>query len=262
MWFEQRTRTYRTRPLKGRHGEQLNETQAKVAGFDLAAMQAAHALLIGAGGIGTSTATALVRKGLGQLTTCDDDLVEVKNLTRQLYSRDDVNRLKSHCLARNLARAGLFPSTLISLPFRFQELLERGYDFGKVSVLIAGVDNNPSRKAACIYGLEQGVPVIHAAVSRAGNELYVMVQEPGKACWGCAFAHAVNDAQYPCNLPGILDVLQVVSGMIVYAVDSLIADRPRHWNVREVFLDGSLPDRTRTVERRADCALCGSPAIS
>ena len=31
----------------------------------------------------------------------------------------------------------------------------------------------------------------------------------------------------------------VVAGEIVFAIDTIIADRPRTWNVRETFLDGS-----------------------
>ena len=95
MWFEQRAKTYHTRPLTGRDGELLNETQGKVAGFDLAAMQAAHVLLIGAGGIGGNAGRALLRKGVGHLSICDDDRIEIKNLTRQPYSRKDVNHFKT-----------------------------------------------------------------------------------------------------------------------------------------------------------------------
>jgi hypothetical protein len=101
------------------------------------------------------------------------------------------------------------------------------------------------------------VPAIYAAVSRTGNEAYTMVQEPAGACWACAFPHYVNDQTYPCNLPGIADVLMLVAGQIVFTVDTIIGDRPRAWNVRETFLDGSLPDRARSVERRTDCEVCG-----
>ena len=124
-------------------------------------------------------------------------------------------------------------------------------------MICCGVDNNPTRRAVCEFALEHNMPAIYAAISRGGNEAYAMVQEPRKACWACAFPHYVNDDTYPCNLPAIIDVLMCVAGQIVYAVDSIISNRPRKWNVRETFLDGSLPDRAREITRRTDCTLCG-----
>jgi len=261
-FWSRRGRTYCARPVQPALTAELNASQGKVPGFDLAALQGAHIVLIGAGGIGSQVATALVRKGVGRLTLLDDDRVEDRNLTRQLFSKRDVGKFKAVQLARRLARDGLFPTKIEAFPRRFQELVGRGHDFTKASILICGVDNNPSRRDVSAYAIDHDMVVIHAAVSRDGNQLYVMVQEPRQACWGCAFPHYVNDSNYPCNLPGIIDVLQVVAGFIVFAVDSIVCARPRTWNVRDTYLDGSLPDRTRSIDRRPDCSLCGTPEQS
>jgi len=256
LWIR-RPKQFRSVGLNARLHDELNASQAKVPGYDLAANQAAHIVHIGSGGIGSHVTSALVRKGVGRITLIDDDRVEHKNLTRQLFSKHDVGKLKSHVLAKQLARDALFPIELRSYPFRFQELLERGYNLSSPDLMICGVDNNPTRRAVSEYALQHHIPVIHAAVARDGNSLYVMVQEaPERACWGCAFPAHLNGNNYPCNLPGIIDVLQVVAGCIVYAADSLICTRHREWNVREIFLDGSVADRSRHVERRADCPLC------
>jgi molybdopterin-synthase adenylyltransferase len=252
-----RIKTFRTSPIRIGLRNDLNSTQAMVPGFDLAAMQSAHIVLIGAGGIGSPVAAALVRKGVGRLDIIDDDVVELKNLTRQWFRRDDVGKYKAHRLAHNLARDGLFPTTLTAYPFRFQELCERGHSFADATILCCGVDNNPTRQAVCRFAIDHNVPTIFAAVSRGGNEAYTMIQQPRTACWACAFPTYVNDNTYPCGLPGIVDVLMVVAGQIVFAVDTIIADRPRTWNVRETFLDGALPDRARAIPRRNDCAICG-----
>ena len=255
MWA--RHKTYYSSPIRAGLLPELNSTQAKIPGFDLDAIQKAHVLLIGAGGIGSAVAALLTRKGVGRLTIVDDDIVELKNLTRQWYARDDIGHYKVHCLARSLSRAALFPTRFDAYPFRFQEVLARGKTIGDPTVVCVGVDNNVTRRAVCEYALEQNVPVIYAAVSRGGNEAYAMVQEPRQACWACALPHQVNDETYPCGLPGIVDVLTVVAGQVVFAVDTLVCDRPRCWNLRHMFLDGSVPDRSRMVARRMDCALCG-----
>lgn len=261
-WWKRRKRVFKSNPVGRRLVRQLNETQAKVPGFDLGKYQSGQVVMIGAGGIGSQVATALVRKGIGHLLLFDDDKVELKNCTRQLFDREDVGKFKAVQLARRLAHEAMFSTKIVGHPRRFQELLERGLDLSSEAILIGGVDNNPSRHAVATVAAQYGMRAVHAAVSGDGNQLYVMVQEPGQACWGCAFPQYVNDRSYPCNLPGIIDVLQVVSGLIVYAVDSLLCTRHREWNVREMTLDGSMPERVRAVTRRADCAICGTKSVT
>jgi molybdopterin/thiamine biosynthesis adenylyltransferase len=252
-----RSKIYCTKPVSKHSIPQLNSAQAKVQGFDLTALQQATIAVVGTGGIGSHVATMAVRKGVGHLALADPDVVELPNCTRQTYVPADVGKHKVHALANSIASMGLFPTRIDAHPFNFQECLERGLNFDDATLIVAAVDNNPSRKAVCIYGIEHNIPVIHAAVSRSGNECYTMIQEPGKACWGCVFDFYVNDNTYPCQLPGIIDVLSVVAGVIVFSIDTLVSNRPREWNTREFFLDGSLPDRARQVQRRADCTLCG-----
>ena len=168
------------------------------------------------------------------MSLLDDDRVEHSNLTRQIFSRHDVGRFKAVQLAKRLAHDGLFPTLIHAFPLRFQEFVDSGHEFAQTSVFICGVDNNPTRRSVTQYAIQHGMVVIHAAVGRDGNALYAMVQEPGQACWACAFPHYLNDNAYPCNLPGIIDVLQVVAGLIVFTVDSLLCGRSRAWNVRQI----------------------------
>src|SRR3982751_3235166 len=51
----------------------------------------AHAVIIGAGGLGAPAAQFLVGAGIGTVTLCDPDTVDLTNLQRQiLYSTSDV----------------------------------------------------------------------------------------------------------------------------------------------------------------------------
>ncbi len=258
--FGRRAKTYRSRPLSPRLQGELNATQGLVPGFDLAPLQRAHVVLIGAGGLGFPVATGLMHQGVGRLTILDDDVVEHKNWTRQYFSRADVGKNKAHRLAKHLAANALFPLRVTGYPLRFQELLERDHDFGDTTLFVCGVDNNPSRQAVTRFAVDHHLPVIHAAIGRDANAGYTFVQAPSQACWGCAFPHMLNHNAYPCGLPATNDLTSVTAGLILYATASIINQRPRHWNLREVFMDGDLPDRTRTVERKPDCPLCSSLA--
>ncbi|WP_249646289.1 ThiF family adenylyltransferase, partial [Lysinibacillus sp. D3C2_S12] len=53
-------------------------------------IQQKHVLIIGAGALGSASAEALVRAGVGKLTLMDRDYVECSNLQRQrLYTEQD-----------------------------------------------------------------------------------------------------------------------------------------------------------------------------
>jgi hypothetical protein len=69
----------------------------------------------------------------------------------------------------------------------------------------------------------------------------------------------INDDRYPCpGTPAIADILQAVGSLAVYAVDTLLMQRPRHWNYRRISLsDGSLDGAAR-IPARESCQICGS----
>lgn len=254
---------YRTKPLKGSKQTEANYNQAKILNFDLERYQRSTVLLIGAGAIGTHVALALVRKGIGFLHLFDDDTVELKNLPRQLFSTRDVGKNKAARLSKMLSKQGFFETTITAHPYTFQEALELDEDAFNSSLfdcVICAVDNNPTRAFVAQFCLEQQIPLVTSAVSRDGNQMYCAVQEPFKACFGCIVPHAVNDDSYPCNLPGIIDIIQVVSGYTVYALDTVVMDRPREWNLKTAFLDGGALDQGLLVPKKTDCALCGTKA--
>ena len=53
---------------------------------------AAHALIIGAGGLGSPAALYLASAGVGTLTICDGDVVDLTNLQRQIVHREAADR--------------------------------------------------------------------------------------------------------------------------------------------------------------------------
>jgi hypothetical protein len=69
----------------------------------------------------------------------------------------------------------------------------------------------------------------------------VFVQEKDGPCVGCLFPDMADDDRYPCpGTPAISDILQAVGALAVYAVDTLLTQRPRVWNYRHISLcDGT-----------------------
>ncbi|HDS5592970.1 TPA: ThiF family adenylyltransferase [Enterobacter hormaechei subsp. xiangfangensis] len=61
-----------------------------------------HVLLLGCGGLGSCTATALAMAGCGRITLVDFDEIELSNLNRQLYTVSDVGTQKVNGLKNRL----------------------------------------------------------------------------------------------------------------------------------------------------------------
>lgn len=67
------------------------------------ALCAAHALVIGAGGLGSPVLPYLAGAGLGQITIVDPDVVSLTNLHRQvLFREDQIGQHKAHVVASSL----------------------------------------------------------------------------------------------------------------------------------------------------------------
>jgi adenylyltransferase/sulfurtransferase len=229
-----------------------------VPGFIHEALVTAKVSLVGGGGVGGEIGEGLVRKGVGELVILDPDVVEPSNLSRQLFYAADLKKNKTLCLAKNLSREGFFDTRITGYGMRFEDAVEQGIDLTG-SIAIVGVDNTQGRIAASAYYLHHNMPVIFTAVDEAANHAYVFVQEPGKSCFACLFPNSVDDKTFPCpGTPAVKDILKVVGGIVLYAVDTILMERRRCWNFKSVYLDGSIPGSDWQVERREDCQLCQS----
>jgi molybdopterin/thiamine biosynthesis adenylyltransferase len=251
--------SYRCPRLKIKQQEpSVTDRQEKVPGFNQQALSQARIIQIGAGGLGGEIGVTLTRKGIGELVILDFDDVEPSNLSRQKFYKSDLYKNKAIRLARNLAKEGFCATRLQGIVLSFQDAVEQGIDL-LGSVAVVGVDNNPARIAASRFYRKHHLPAIFTAVSAQADHGYVFIQEPGegKPCFGCLFPKSVNDDTYPCpGTPAVLDILKTVSGIVTYAVDSLIMKRLRTWNFKSCYLDGTIPGSDSMIEKRGNCKLC------
>jgi hypothetical protein len=123
------------------------------------------------------------------------------------------------------------------------------------------VDNNPARVAASRFFRFKGIPVIFAAVSRDGDHGYVFVQDKHGPCIGCLFPDMADDDRYPCpGTPAVADILQAIGALALYAVDTLLMNRPRAWNYRRECLSDGCLDGGSVLPARDGCVLFAPPS--
>ena len=242
--------------------ETVADRQDRLPGFSTARLRQSCVLLIGAGGLNGAVAGPLVRKGIGQLEICDGDRVELSNLNRQPYYASDLFEPKAHRLAANAAREGQQGTSVLG---HFTPFTEQNAAFlsAEADVVVCGVDNNRTRAVASRILRQAGIPVIFCAVSETADYGWLFVQEPIGPCIGCVFPRiaAAEGERQPCRaVPAVADILHTMAGLVMYAIDSLLMERPRGWNFRSVHLVGTTTDIIDTVTSRAGCALCGGQA--
>ena len=235
--------------------ESVTDRQERIKGFDQSVMGRLRVVQIGAGGLGGEMAQGLVRKGVGQLKIFDGDTVELSNLTRQFFYEEDLYKNKAVSLAKNLVKEGVNGTHITAYPFMFQKAIEDKVDLS-CDIVICAPDNDEVRMFASRYFYDKA-PVIFTGLDEQANTGYVFIQEPGRACIGCAMPDAVNNDRQPCpNTPAVIDLVKIIAGFTLFSVDSTLMNRVRAWNYRQLFLCGSVPDFIKKIDKADGCSLC------
>src|SRR5579864_1157174 len=150
--------------LRGRRIPGAEDRQNNILGFDQKKYSQSHVLCIGAGGLISNIAPALLRKGIGTLTILDPDVVEVSNLNRQRFYRGDIGKNKAVALVTNLLRECIHDTRLLAHSMSLQSAIERRINLA-CDIAVCGVDNNPARVAAARFFRDGAIPIIFTAVS-------------------------------------------------------------------------------------------------
>jgi molybdopterin/thiamine biosynthesis adenylyltransferase len=239
-------------------GEGPHARHQLLGGFSQAALETTSIGLIGAGGVNGQVGEGLARKGVGHLVIMDGDTVDPSNLNRQPFVKSQIGKFKAHALAERIVSIATARTSVIALPWYFPDLRAISA-LRACRVVVCGVDSDEARVAVATWAKAEGLALIVMAVTYNADFGYCFVQEPVGACFGCLDPRAFQEPQTtPCVVGSSIDILKVVGGLALYAIDSLLMDRPRSWNYKEVSLDGDRAERQLRVPKSDDCPLCGA----
>ncbi len=227
--------------IKDTSAGSITDRQERVSGFFQETMNKLTVVLIGAGGLGGEIGEGLVRKGVGCLKIFDGDTVELSNLTRQKFFEEDLYKNKAVSLAKNLAKQGIRKTEIIAYPVMFQKAVEDNIDT-TCQIVICAPDNDETRTFVSQYFYKIS-PVIFTGLDVQADTGYIYIQEVNKTCFVDAFPNIINKKRNPCpNTPAIIDIVKVISGFVLFAIDSLTMARKRNYNYRQIFLCGFAPE--------------------
>lgn len=185
--------------------------------IDIAGQQrlaAAHALIFGLGGLGSPVAMYLASSGIGQLTLCDPDRVELSNLQRQvIHGTSDIGRIKSQSAADTLR--DLNPACHIETVTHILHGAELEQAVRQASIVIDATDNFDSRYALNRACVGTGTPLVSGAVTKFEGQLSIFHASENRPCYHCLYPDETSPGNGHCSENGVLAPFAGVIGCLM-----------------------------------------------
>ncbi|HEV7814282.1 MAG TPA: HesA/MoeB/ThiF family protein [Janthinobacterium sp.] len=220
---------------------------------------AAHALVIGAGGLGSPAAMYLASAGVGKITLVDDDTVDLTNLQRQIaHTTARVGRPKAE--SARLTLHEINPGIdIVALAERADEsrLAELVAD---ADVVLDCTDNFATRHAVNRACVAQRVPLVSGAVIRFDGQVSVFDPRRDDApCYSCLFPQDQHFEDVACSTMGVFaPLVGVVGAMQAAEALKLLMGVGESLAGRLLMLDGLRMDWSSIrIGRNEACPVCG-----
>jgi len=219
---------------------------------------AAHVLVIGAGGLGSPVSLYLAASGVGRITLCDHDKVDLTNLQRQIvHQTDSIGMPKVESARRTLARIN--PEVkIVALAERVQgaRLEELVHE---ADLVVDATDNFTTRHAINRACVRFGKPLVSGAGVRFDGQVTVFdLRRDDSPCYNCLFPEDGDAEEMRCAVMGVFAPLVGIVGSIQAAEAlKLIMGVGEPLQGRLLLLD-ALTMHTRTVKLSRDpkCKVC------
>lgn len=222
------------------------------------AMLDAHALVIGAGGLGSPAALYLASAGVGRITLVDDDEVDLTNLQRQIaHTTARVGMPKVESAAQ--AMAAINPEVQVSAVRARADAALLDTLVAQATVVLDCCDNYTTRQAVNAAGVRHGVPLVSGAVIRFDAQISVFdPRADGAPCYACIFPPDAEFEEVRCSTMGVFaPLVGVVGAMQAAEALKLVAGIGTSLAGRMLMLDGrSMEWSTMRMQRAPDCPVC------
>lgn len=221
---------------------------------------AAHALVIGAGGLGCPAALYLASAGIGKLTIVDDDIVDLTNLQRQiLHTTERVGMSKVESAKIGLQQINPEVSVLaVKERLHGQRLSEL---VAGANVVLDCSDNFETRHAVNAACVAHGVPLVSGAAISFDGQLSVFDTRKFDApCYACLFPADQEVEEVRCSTMGVFSPLVgIIGAMQAAEALKLVMDLGQSLHGRLMILDAMSMEWTSIgVSKNGDCPVCGS----
>ena len=218
----------------------------------------AHALVVGMGGLGAPAAQFLAAAGVGTITICDADRVDLTNLQRQiLYATPDIGARKVDAAARRLAAVN--PEVRIEPVAARVGISELAPLVAAADVVLDCCDNFATRHAVNAACVAAGKPLVSGAALRFDGQVAVFdPRDPRSPCYHCLFGEGEELEETRCATMGVFAPLVGIVGATQAAEAlKLVAGVGTSLAGRLLLLDAlAMQWRELSVPRDPACPVC------
>jgi molybdopterin/thiamine biosynthesis adenylyltransferase len=224
----------------------------------------AKVLIIGLGGLGSPAALYLAASGVGQLTLCDHDTVDMSNLQRQIIHRTaTVGQLK--VISAQATLHDINPEVeCIALAIRAEAMQLREL-VDKADVVLDCSDNFATRYTVNHACLIQRKPLVSGAAIQFDGQVAVFdFRHINSPCYNCLFPEDSQAAELRCAttgvfapLVGIIGTLQAAEALkLLIGIDRGLSGKLLTINALDMHITRS------TLNKDPACSVCSERNLS
>jgi adenylyltransferase/sulfurtransferase len=217
----------------------------------------AKVLIVGAGGLGSPASIYLAAAGVGQITICDDDEVDLSNLQRQIaHHTNDIGTDKVISTQQTLKKIN--PEIKVVAVKQRLEGKQLKIEVNKADLVLDCCDNFTTRfavNAACVY---HKIPLVSGAAIRFEGQVSVFT--PGtndSPCYNCLYDDSGEEIQSCANNGVISPVTGIIGSIQAMEAMKLILNIGEPLVGRLLLFDGlSMLWNEMMLKKNVNCLTC------
>jgi adenylyltransferase/sulfurtransferase len=218
----------------------------------------AHVLMIGAGGLGSPAALYLASAGIGTLTICDGDVVDLTNLQRQIVHREAAVGQPKAASARDTLLA-INPRVNINAVQERVAGDRLAQLVAAADIVLDGSDNFATRHAVNRACVAVRKPLVSGAGIHFDGQLAVFdLRSAQSPCYACLFPESAETEEMRCAVMGVFaPLVGIIGAMQAAETLKILCGAGESLNGRLLLLDALRMDvRTVKLQRDPGCAVC------
>ena len=219
-----------------------------------------HALVVGAGGLGSPASLYLASAGVGQITLIDHDVVDVTNLQRQIaHTQDRVGQLKVESLKKAIEQIN--PEVQVQCIAQRADSVLLNHHVALADVVLDCTDNFETRHAINLACVQHNKPLVSGSALRMDGQVAVYdIRQSQAPCYACVFPPTQQFEETRCATMGVLaplvgiigslqatEALKILSGMGASLTGQLI-----------LFNAQFMEWQTLQTHRHVQCPVCSA----